>query len=255
MAPPVNHPAQVRRGLAPSLRNAFFKKPRVFIIFVFLDFSCFLVYITNIGYKPAHKSDSTLFRLLCRNGVFMQILGHYIDTAGKRNVLYMKMSCNDLVSIWNRCSDAANFGAHYMMHSVPNKTQVENSASTILNELIENAAKYSNDEPDNIEVYTFVTEDKIVFQVDSLLDEAQYEKFRKLAGEMDESADLNRLYLEKMLHLCDGENEYKSGLGLLMIVNNYDTTLGFKFEDSAAEKKYRVSVQSILPAGEKSPVS
>ena len=176
----------------------------------------------------------------------MKILGHYMDTSRNRNVLYMKMSCSDLMSIWNRCSDAANFGANYISHSLPDEKGTGNTASMILNELIENAAKYSNAGDDNIEVYAFVKQDHITFQVDSVLDKEQYESFRKFAADMDKCEDLSGLYIRKMQALGEGEDG-RSGLGLLMIVNNFDTKLGFKFDYIAKNNRYTVSVQSTLP--------
>ena len=176
----------------------------------------------------------------------MKIMGHYIDTNEKRNVIRMKMSCMDLMKMWKRCGTAANFGADYVSYSFSNKKNVENTSSMILNEMIENAAKYSNDHPDNIEVNVFIMNDSIVFQVDNLIKSEQFMQFQEYVRDIVNCKDLNAMYLQKMIETGES-GDTKSGLGLLMIINNYNTTLGFKFEKLPEKDNYRVSVQTAMP--------
>lgn len=175
----------------------------------------------------------------------MKIMGHYIDTSGKRNVIRMKMSCVDLIKMWKRCGKAANFGADYVSYSFSEKKQVENTSSMILNEMIENAAKYSNDNPDNIEVNIFLSGGNIVFQVDNLIKKEQFNTFQEFVRNIVECDDLNAMYLQKMVEAGES-GDSRSGLGLLMIINNFNTSIGFKFEKLSKDDNYRVSVQTAM---------
>lgn len=173
-------------------------------------------------------------------------LGKYLDITGKRKVILVKMEHDDLMKIWKRCSITANYGAGYLSSSYLGKRDVMNSASMILNELIENAAKYSDEKDGDIEMTIIISEEEAVFQVDNTVNAEQYGKFRAFADELVHSADVKALYVEKLQSFKD-EQKLNAGIGLLSLLNFFNPQIGFRFQPIQEENKYRVSVQAAMP--------
>src|SRR5690349_25000309 len=50
-----------------------------------------------------------------------------------------------LVAEWSRCSETADFVARFFAHDYPDRDVAGSVLSTVVNELVENAAKFSSD--------------------------------------------------------------------------------------------------------------
>jgi hypothetical protein len=178
----------------------------------------------------------------------MEILGRYEDHTEGEKALKLRLNHADLIRIWKRCGITADYGASYASYSYQDIEGVENTASTILNELIENAAKYSRGNQGDIEILITLKSDCIYFQVDNIIDEAHYCGFYEFAREMMQCGDVNSLYIEKIKAAAESGGE-ASGIGLLTILVNFNAGMGFKFSCGRDKKHYAVSVQASMPVG------
>lgn len=173
-------------------------------------------------------------------------LGDYVELPETKKVILIKLTHADLLKIWKRCGLTADYGANYLLSSCPEKRDFKNSASMILNELLENAAKYSDEEMGSIELTITLSGDSAVLQVDNVIDEKRYEIFRKFADKIVNCDDVNSMYIEK-LQSCGEGQEMKSGIGLLTVLSFFNPKMGFMFQPLKETNKYKVSVQAAMP--------
>ncbi len=108
---------------------------------------------------------------------------------------------------------------------------VKGSVSFIANELLENAMKYSQDSsklPVNIALCLY--DRQLIFTVTNHTDCREAEKYQTFVHEITTS-DLDELYTQKLELAATGAEG--SGMGLLIMLNDYDAKLGWKFETLA----------------------
>jgi hypothetical protein len=176
----------------------------------------------------------------------MMILGNYSEQEDKKDAIKLKLTQTDLVKVWKRCGITANYGANYISYSQPDEKEIENSASMILNELLENAAKYSSARESTIEILITILDETVVFQVDNYIEERQFELFKKYVSELVYCEDINGMYFRKLQAFSEN-NDMKSGIGLLTIMSCFNPKIGFKFQRFNETNNYRVSVQAAIP--------
>ena len=75
-----------------------------------------------------------------------------------RKKLELNIQPMDVIEFWPRCNMISNFTAHYLVTDFPEKNSIYNSLSVILNELIENAVKFT--EKKEIPISISLQEDK-----------------------------------------------------------------------------------------------
>jgi hypothetical protein len=160
------------------------------------------------------------------------------------------LSSTDMLQHWRRVSLSSDFLARYYSFYFPyrekakgriSREAAENSISFVLNELIENTAKYSNTPDTGVRVRVLLLERTILLEVSNSVTEALADEFlasmrEVLAGNTEE------LYLRKLeANLEQARSD--SGLGFLTLINDYQIALGFKFEKTGADV-CRITVQA-----------
>ena len=162
----------------------------------------------------------------------------------------LEVSSTDMLQHWRRVSLSSDFLAKYYSFYFPyrekakgriSREAAENSISFVLNELIENTAKYSNTPDTAVRVRVRLLERTIQLEVSNavsveLADGFQASMREVLGGNTEE------LYLSK-LEANLGEARRDSGLGFLTLINDYQVGLGFKFEKTGADV-CRITVQA-----------
>lgn len=162
----------------------------------------------------------------------------------------LSLSSTDMLQYWRRVSLSSDFLARYYSFYFPyrekakgriSREAAENSISFVLNELIENTAKYSNTPDTGVRVRVLLLERTILLEVSNSVTEALADEFlasmrEVLAGNTEE------LYLRKLeANLEQARSD--SGLGFLTLINDYQIALGFKFEKTGADV-CRITVQA-----------
>jgi len=170
-------------------------------------------------------------------------LGSWTEDAGENNLsdALLRLKAADIFQSWRRCSLTADFLARYYSYYFPyrekatdriSRETAENNISYILNELIENTAKYSDAADKSVEVTVRLRPSDIQFQVTNRVTEKRAEDFVRMAAELMEG-NTEQQYLSKLEREVDS-----SGLGYL-------TTLGFKVEKSG-DDLFSVAVQASM---------
>lgn len=143
--------------------------------------------------------------------------------------LVLQVRPDDLMHNWDRCGLTADFIAdYYGKQWVCDEKIVINLISTALNELIENAVRFSlkPSSPINVIVQNF--SDSLVIEVENYASEEDARSFQNYLDEIS-STPIDEVYLNKFKRVSD--NTEHAGLGILMILKNYSANLTVKFRD------------------------
>ncbi len=146
----------------------------------------------------------------------------------------------DMVTYWRRCSAVANFIADFYKKD-KGDTEHENLISTVFNELIENASKYSTKRDSEIYIDLKLYNTVLLMQIKNVCNKLHYESLKhRLEKLLDPDTDLEELYVSEMEKKTHGDKN--SGIGLLMLLKDYHIQIGAKFE-LFTDDLYNVTVQ------------
>ena len=175
----------------------------------------------------------------------MLVLGDYTELSPTANKnVTLSLLNGDLAKVWKRCGLTANYGANYMF---PHDEETrQNSLSVVLNELLENATKYSTQQLGTIDVYLLSIDKGVLFQVDNYVSAEQYDVFLQYAQEIINCQDLNEKYLKKLQAINPQDITTSGRIGLLSIMNFFSIKMGFKFTKLDDSDGYKVSVQTLI---------
>ena len=168
----------------------------------------------------------------------------------------LALSCTDMLQHWRRVSLSSDFLARYYSFYFPyrekakgriSRETAENSISFVLNELIENTAKYSNTAETAVRVRVLLLEGAILLEVSNSVSQALADEFLASMREVL-SGNSEELYISRLeSNLQKAKSD--SGLGFLTLINDYKIGLGFKFEKTGREI-CRVTVQADMSCEE-----
>lgn len=146
----------------------------------------------------------------------------------------------DFFDSWERGSLLSNFAADYFRHNFPGDA-AHNLISTVLNELIENAVKFSRNNSMPVEIVMKKRQNELMIRSDNSLPKHRKEPFVGICRDIFRR-DLDELYVERMNNnLTDSGS---SGIGLILIKKDYSAGLNFKFySDSQDNARVRVVVR------------
>lgn len=146
----------------------------------------------------------------------------------------------DLTAFWKRCGLTADFAASFYSYAYNNEKYAENVVSTIVNEMVENAAKFSRARELKVVIdfrhYSSIMRVEVVNHATTSI-RNQFEQYiqKLINSEPDE------LYFK---HLeSKQENDPHSGLGLLMMMKDYDVKFGFRFQQ-ITEDVHEITVRA-----------
>ncbi|MCB1200982.1 MAG: histidine kinase [Leptospiraceae bacterium] len=176
-----------------------------------------------------------------------EILGEYNkipDTIPAESVVKIEFHPIDLVTHWKRCGLMADFIGSFYSYSSPGKKdeRILYNLSTVINELIENAAKFSKQRSPvllTLKHYSNLLQVQVTNHVTTHVSE----NFKKLANTLLNS-DLEELYFKKLEE--KDENDTQSGIGLMMILKDYPVSMAFKFQDHEDGKATSVTVKAFI---------
>jgi hypothetical protein len=139
---------------------------------------------------------------------------------------------------WRNNGLSADFMADYVSTFFPSKngdvalsnhvSEIKSAVNYIANELLENAMKYSeNSSGIGISIQLQLYPEKLVFLSTNSIASAEAEYFQTIIQDLL-SHDPTDLYLKQIE--ANTLDESRSGLGLLTMMNDYLTPIGWKFE-------------------------
>ncbi|XDD46074.1 DUF6272 family protein [Leptospira sp. WS39.C2] len=135
----------------------------------------------------------------------------------------------DLMRYWRRIGILSDFiGYFYGFSFLPNvpsdsmdmkNSEIVNSISTVFNELLENAAKYSYDKKADIEIGLTHRGKSFEMLVRNKTNESNVSAYEASLKEIFSADDLEKLYFQK-IESNDPESN-RSGIGLIMVLKDY----------------------------------
>jgi hypothetical protein len=188
----------------------------------------------------------------------VQVFGEYIEEEARKPLSHSLLVVNsqEMMRNWRTVSLSSDFFARYYSYYFPYKEKAkerisrdmaENGISFVLNELIENTAKYSNAEDQTVRIRIWLLEDDIIFSISNFVTAQLAESFIMLAREILES-NAEELYVRRLERNTQSD-EGGSGLGYLTLINDYGIALGFKFEPAGPDL-VQVTVQARMKCKE-----
>lgn len=133
---------------------------------------------------------------------------------------------NDIFNSWETAGNLADSIASFFYEKNPGQIN-RNAISMVLNELIENAAKFSKDPGSKVEIETIKGNNSIKIITKNEVTAEKWEKLEKVTRELF-SSDLHKLFKERLFSI---RKDTKSpGLGLILLKKDYNSNLNFLFE-------------------------
>lgn len=125
----------------------------------------------------------------------------------------------DLTSSWSRCGLTADFAGKYFSANRNGEAEVyRNIVSSVLNELIENAAKFSKKANSPVTIAVSAADESLFIEVENDVSKETSDRFAEYLEKLKKS-DFRDLYFQKLE--SGGNTDSTTGIGLLMILKNY----------------------------------
>ncbi|MCC5813635.1 MAG: ATP-binding protein [Leptospira sp.] len=153
----------------------------------------------------------------------------------------------DLVTYWKRVGILVDFVAGFYTYSfLPadkpvqdiSGTPVFTSISTVFNEMVENAAKYSMDKKSRIKINLNQYQNIFKMQIENSTSIESAMNFYDVMKEIFQGEDLELMYIQKLEDNCENNPHGHSGIGIMMILKDYPVKMGVRVrtdeENSAA---------------------
>lgn len=138
----------------------------------------------------------------------------------------------DLTTHWQRCGLMSDMTAGYIAYAYPEGMKGHHSAifssiSTIFQELVENAARYSRQREAVIKARVKHYNRLVRIEVQNDSTPAYGQKFEEYLKVLFGAADLDEMYMQVMEDQAAGNRQ--SGIGLLLMLKDYPLKLGVQF--------------------------
>ena len=131
----------------------------------------------------------------------------------------------DIFDSWERAGSLSDFIADYFAPYFQSES-AHNLISTIFNELIENAVKFSHNNSQPIDIVVKKRNNNLLAKITNSIPRHRKEAFIEICRELFQK-DLDKLYLQKIEEgMSDNK---KSGIGLILIKKDYNIKIGFDF--------------------------
>ena len=155
--------------------------------------------------------------------------------------VFIRLKPIDMISYWKRCSMLSDFVAAFYANPREQSQVLENSISTIFNELIENAIKCSIKRDGEVKIHVKLYDSILRIDIENITTSNHYDSFQKHAKKLIECEDLESLYYQTLAEKSDNASE-GSGIGLLLLMKDYPIKFGVKFTNVNGVKSANIQV-------------
>jgi hypothetical protein len=161
--------------------------------------------------------------------------------------LRMRFVPLDLVAHWKRCGMVADFLAHFLAYNFEDAAGATNIISTVLNEILENAVKFSADKHTKIALSLKHTGEQLEIETTNV---AAKKDVETLARRMERllTEDVEELFVQQLEHTAVADST-ASGLGLISLKKDYKAELGARFKE-IDDGKWEVVFRLLLSTDE-----
>jgi hypothetical protein len=148
----------------------------------------------------------------------------------------------DLNAYWKRCGIMADFAAAFYAYAHEQPNFHKNVISTIFNELIENASKYSVKRDADVKIQMKLYDTVLKIEIVNSPPLSHFYKLQKHLTKLTESEDLDELYIDILANKL--EETPDSGMGLLILTKDYDLKIGAQFRRNEETGECQVIIQT-----------
>lgn len=172
------------------------------------------------------------------------VFGDYVateDAPPPLSRLALQLLPLDMIVQWRRCGQTADYVASFLAYHFRDFGRAMNVLSTVLNELIENAVKFTPDKQHPIRLAALFFGDKLLLESTNCIRDDQDAEFREFVERLF-NEDLEDLFVTQVEHSAEFDTEL-SGLGLITLKNDYVSGMGVRFRDGSDARMREVAVQ------------
>lgn len=152
----------------------------------------------------------------------------------------------DLIAHWRRTGITADFLANFLSYNFLDQKTAHSVVSTLLNELLENAVKFSADKHKRIHLNICHFGDRMTVETMNSADEEQTRHFDGVIQKIL-SNDAEKLFLDQIQHTAENDTS-ASGLGLISMKKDFNAEYGVKIAPEKDSNHYEISVLVTLRA-------
>ena len=146
---------------------------------------------------------------------------------------------------WKKCSLIANFFGNYQAESYKNhKKQIVSIISTISNELLENAIKFSEKNYSDISISIKKHQSSILIQVSNITNYSNMERLKEILTKIKNN-NISAFQIEKILKNAS-YNSLNSEIGLINIAKDFSNKIGAKITPIKSTKLYLIDTYVIF---------
>ncbi|MCW7456909.1 DUF6272 family protein [Leptospira bandrabouensis] len=167
------------------------------------------------------------------------------------SIIQIHLKPLDLMRYWRRIGILSDFiGYFYGFSFLPNvptesmdmkNSEIVNSISTVFNELLENAAKYSYEKKADIDISLIHRGSTFEMLVRNKTNDTNVLAYEASLKEIFTAKDLESLYIDK---LESNENDsHHSGIGLIMVLKDYPVEMEVSLE---SEGEYTMITSRVI---------
>lgn len=146
-----------------------------------------------------------------------------------------------IMNKWNRCGLTSNFLANYQSATFPQPEKTSSLLSTIINELIENAIKYSSSADKQITVIIKHFQNTIQIKTINFAEEETTQKLKTYIQKLSENSH-EYLFLSQLEENSQREDNH-SGIGLLTLINDHNLKIGIRIQKEDALYEIHVKAE------------
>ncbi len=156
----------------------------------------------------------------------------------------------DLVSEWSRCGQTADYLARYLAYDFDDRERAANVLSTVINELVENAAKFSTDKAQPAQITVRQFGDRVSISTRNRATVAQAALLRDLTTQVI-TGDAEALFAERVRHPPQVGG---AGIGLIVLRKDYGAALDIRVEPDDLQAGWTtIEIEVTLPNQEVQP--
>ena len=158
--------------------------------------------------------------------------GNYTDDIPDNVMTSMQIAIpmQDIATSWSRCGNTADFFSRVYSQWFHQQEKSANVLSTVVNELIENAAKYSRMDLSPVQVLFRTFKDYIEVEAITVCEEVQAKKFDEYMQTFVQM-DPDEFYEKRLLETAVSETS-QSGIGLTVLRSDYGAEVSCKISPS-----------------------
>ena len=155
-------------------------------------------------------------------------IGNFLDYYNHKKELNIRANSKDIISNWNKCDLIVKFIYKYYQQLTERK--VKDDFSFVINELLENAVKYSNNKP--IECAVFEESGFVITVINYTNKEQTMEFIKHLKNCYKVPFDINNSFKETN----------KAELGYVLLIQEFHLPFSFKIQRDNSD--FKISVQT-----------